>query len=159
MGRQASSKTVPSALFLWAARYHPGMTEPVWLPVSAGELFDKKTILAIKRERMRDAQQLANVARELALLEEIAGKLDTAAVTTQLAQLEADLLAVNSTLWDLENRVRALARAGDHGPAFVQTAQSIYDNNDRRAAIKRRINELLGSALVEEKDHSGPAGR
>jgi hypothetical protein len=135
------------------------MSEPVWVPVSAGELFDKKSILEIKRERMRDAQQLANVARELALLEEIAGKLDTAAQSAALAALQAELLAVNSTLWDLENQVRALARAGDHGAAFVQSAQSIYDNNDRRAAIKRQINALLGSALVEEKDHSGATRR
>jgi len=131
------------------------MTEPVWVPVSAGELVDKITILQIKRDRMTDAQQLANVRRELALLEQTAGKLDTAAVRAQLDALQAQLLAVNSTLWDLENRVRALARAKDHGPDFVASAQSIYDNNDRRAAIKRQINQLLGSALVEEKDHSG----
>jgi hypothetical protein len=131
------------------------MTEPVWVPVSAGELFDKITILQIKRERMTDAQQVANVRRELALLEETAGKLDTLSVRAQLDALQAQLLAVNSTLWDLENRVRALARAGDHGADFVASAQSIYDNNDRRAAVKRQINHLLGSALVEEKDHSG----
>lgn len=131
------------------------MTEPVWVPVSAGELVDKITILQIKRERMTDAQQLANVRRELALLEETAAKLDTAAVRAQLDTLQASLLAVNSTLWDLENKVRAFARAQDHGADFVAAAQSIYDNNDRRAAIKRQINQLLGSAIVEEKDHSG----
>ncbi len=135
------------------------MSEPVWVPVAAGELFDKKSILEIKLERMRDPAQLANVRRELALLEEIAGRLDTAAVAAPLQQLQADLLAVNSTLWDLENRVRALARAADHGRDFVRAAQSIYDNNDRRAALKREINRLLGSALVEEKDHSGGAAR
>lgn len=131
------------------------MTEPVRVPVSVGELFDKITILQIKRERMNNAQQLANVRRELALLEETAATLDAAAVRAQLDALVAQLLAVNSTLWDLENRVRALARAADHGPDFVASAQSIYDNNDKRAAVKRRINELLGSAIVEEKDHSG----
>lgn len=131
------------------------MREPVCVPVSAGELFDKKSILEIKQDRMRDPAQLANVRRELALLGEIAGRLDTAPVAPALADLQAQLFAVNATLWDLENQVRALARAGDHGPAFVAAAQSIYDNNDRRAALKREINGLLGSALVEEKDHSG----
>ncbi len=131
------------------------MSEPVWVPVAQGELFDKITILLIKQERMKDARQLANVGRELGLLQEVAARLDTAAVRPQLEALQAELLAVNGTLWDLENTVRALARAGDHGPAFVAAAQAIYDNNDRRAAIKRRINALLGSALVEEKDHSG----
>jgi hypothetical protein len=131
------------------------MSEPVWVPVSVGELFDKKSILEIKQQRMRDPAQLANVARELALLDAIAGKLDTAGVAQALAGLQQQLFAVNATLWDLENKVRALARAGDHGPGFVASAQSIYDNNDRRAAIKREINRLLGSALVEEKDHSG----
>jgi hypothetical protein len=139
-------------------RYDAVMNEPVWVPVSVGELFDKKSILEIKRERMTDPQQLANVARELGLLEGIVAKLETAAVQGPLDALAAELLAVNSTLWDLENRVRALARAGDEGPAFAQAARSIYAGNDRRAAVKRGINQLLGSALVEEKDHRGTAG-
>lgn len=131
------------------------MSEPAWVPVSLGELFDKQSILRIKQQRMRDPAQLANVGRELALLDSIAAKLDTAAVAQQLAGLQAQLFAVNATLWDLENKVRALARAGDHGAEFLASAQAIYDNNDRRAAIKREINGLLGSVLVEEKDHSG----
>ncbi|MDB5861690.1 MAG: hypothetical protein JWQ76_5379 [Ramlibacter sp.] len=134
------------------------MSEPVWVPVSLGELFDKNSILEIKRARMTDPQQLANVRRELALLEGIASQLETAAVQAQLDALLARLLAVNSELWDLENRVRALARAGDEGPAFVQAARAIHSGNDRRAGVKRSINLLLGSALVEEKDHRGPAG-
>lgn len=131
------------------------MSEPIRVPVSYGELFDKVTILQIKQERMQDAQQLANVGRELALLREVAAGLPTAAVRTQLDALQAQLLTINTTLWDLENTVRALARRQDHGAAFVTAAQSIYDNNDRRAAVKRQINQLLGSPLVEEKDHSG----
>ena len=130
------------------------MNEPVWVPVSVGELFDKISILQIKQQRMKDAAQVANVRRELALLEETAGKLpvrDAAA----LASLREQLFAVNAGLWDLENTVRALSRAGEHGAAFVAAARSIYDGNDRRAAIKRDINRLLGSTLVEEKDHSG----
>ncbi|MBC5765008.1 hypothetical protein [Ramlibacter albus] len=135
------------------------MQEPVWIPAAAGELFDKLTILRIKRERMTDPGQLANVARELTLLEGIAGKLDTQAIAQALDAQVAELQAINGTLWDLENQVRAFARAADHGDGFVAAARSIYSNNDRRAAVKREINRLLGSPLVEEKDHSGGARR
>ena len=132
------------------------MAEPILIPVAAGELFDKKTILEIKRQRIRDPQQLANVERELRLLSGIAdtvlAELDS---PEPLERLESELREINAALWDLENAVRAHEKSGAFGQAFVDTARSIYAGNDRRAAVKRAINLLLNSAIVEEKSHTG----
>lgn len=127
------------------------MSDPLLVPVSAGELFDKKTILAIKRERIADAGKQAHVRRELALLEAVAARMPA---SPELTALQCRLQSVNERLWDLENTVRAFERAGDFGPDFVAAARSIYRGNDERAALKLRINELLGSTLVEAKEHA-----
>src|SRR6478735_10351124 len=103
------------------------MNDPLLIPVSPGELLDKKTILEVKRVRITDAAKLANVEREWALLAGIAKSLlaqvDPA---TGIAALEAELLQVNSAIWDLENTVRACEKSGDFGGEFVATARRIY---------------------------------
>ena len=68
-------------------------------------------------------------------------------------RLTADLKAVNLELWQLEDDIRDCERDGDFGPKFVELARSVYKTNDRRAALKREINTLLGSRLVEEKSY------
>ncbi len=65
---------------------------------------------------------------------------------------------MNERLWDIEDGIRECERAGDFGPKFVELARSVYFNNDHRAAIKRRINMLLGSKLIEEKSYAWPDG-
>ena len=129
------------------------MGEPILIPVSIGELLDKKTILEIKQARIQDPAQLANVERELGLLGSIA-RATLGAAPGEIATLEAQLRAVNETLWDLENAVRACERSGEFGDEFVATARQIYAGNDRRAAIKRQINLLMNSSIVEEKSHT-----
>jgi len=121
------------------------------VPVSAGELIDKITILEIKLERIADAAKRANVSRELELLRSARAELlpsspELTAVTTRLR-------AVNERLWDVENGVRACEAAGDFGDRFVALARSVYVANDERAALKRRINDLVGSTIVEEKSY------
>ena len=131
------------------------MSHPILVPVSTAELFDKKTILEIKRQRVVDSAQLANIEREWALLVSIAGEVLAATADRPAVEaLEAKLFAINSRLWDLENTVRACERAGCFDSAFVQAARGIYAGNDERAAVKRRINALLGSLLIEEKSHT-----
>ena len=71
-----------------------------------------------------------------------------------LAALVAALKAVNESLWDIEDRIRDCERAGDFGAAFIALARSVYRTNDERAGLKRRINELLGSELFEEKSYA-----
>ena len=126
--------------------------EPLLVPVSAGELLDKKTILEIKRERMADASQRANVERELQLLTAIT---DSAfGNDAQLLALQAQLKTVNEQIWDLENKVRVHERQGNFGDDFIRTARTIYATNDQRAALKREVNRHLNSPLVEEKSHT-----
>jgi len=131
------------------------MSAAIQVPVSAGELFDKQTILRIKRERIRDAAKLAHVERELGLLDGIAaGLLQGAPQAAEVQALVGALHAVNAGLWDLENAVRAAEAAECFDTAFIHSARSIYAGNDKRAAIKLRINQLLGSDIVEVKSHT-----
>jgi hypothetical protein len=128
------------------------MTKALSVPVSPGELLDKISILEIKAERIADADKRANVHRELDLLTGLwhAAGLETSEVT----RLRADLRALNESLWDIEDAIRDCERRGDFGERFVELARSVYRTNDRRAAVKRAINEALGSGIVEEKSYA-----
>jgi hypothetical protein len=119
--------------------------------ISAGELIDKVTILEIKLENIRDEAKRANVARELASLIGALGKEigDISAVE----DLRRDLKAVNADLWRIEDDIRAQERAQNFGPEFIALARSVYRVNDRRAELKRQINGITNSALVEEKSY------
>jgi hypothetical protein len=120
------------------------------VPVSWGELLDKITILQIKQERLDDAARRANVTTELAALTAIANAaLADAAVAAPLAALKA----VNESLWEIEDRLRGKEADGSFDAAFIELARAVYFTNDRRAALKRDINRLLHSALVEEKSY------
>jgi len=123
---------------------------PILIPVSAGELVDKITILRVKAARIEEAKR-ANVTKELELLEAVAAR--ELQNVPGLAALTAELEAVNAALWDVEDGKRDCERRKDFGPAFVELARKVYRENDRRAAIKRRINEAAGSDLIEEKSY------
>lgn len=120
------------------------------VPVSWGELVDKITILEIKSDRMRDEQKLANVRKELALLTE---KLGSHASNAELGRLSKELYDVNATLWDIEDDIRECENAGDFGEKFIALARSVYIRNDKRAELKREVNAVLGSELIEEKSY------
>jgi hypothetical protein len=122
----------------------------ILVPVSAGELLDKVTILRVKAERIDPAKR-ANVVKELELLEAVAGR--ELPDTPELRACTEELAAVNAALWDIEDGKRECERRQDFGPAFIRLARAVYVENDRRAAIKRRINEAVGSDLVEEKSY------
>ena len=122
------------------------------IPSSLGDVADRITILTIKSERMRDAAKLANVRKELA---EISGAFFGAvARAPEFDALFTRLKAVNEQLWEIEDAIRLCEAKGDFGPEFIRLARSVYQTNDLRAAIKREINTLLGSDLVEEKSYT-----
>jgi hypothetical protein len=121
-------------------------------PCSLGELIDKVTILRIKTERIGEPDKLANVGRELNLLERLAR--EHGACEPPIDLMTDQLAAVNERLWTIEDALRACEREGDFGPRFVALARSVYCENDTRAAIKRAINTLASSALVEEKSYA-----
>lgn len=118
--------------------------------VSWGELVDKLTILEIKERRLSSPSAVANVRRELAVLRAAVRGVEPAA---ELAALKAKLTAINEKLWQIEDDIRAKEAAGTFDEAFIQLARAVYFNNDRRAGLKREINQLLNSDLVEEKQH------
>jgi hypothetical protein len=120
-------------------------------PISAGELVDKITILRVKAQRIGDPVKEANVRKELALLETTAREHLPQSVA--IARLTEELTAVNAALWDIEDGKRDCERRQDFGPDFVALARRVYIDNDRRAAIKRAINEAAGSEIVEEKSY------
>jgi tetratricopeptide (TPR) repeat protein len=130
---------------------HVAPTVPLMAPISVGELIDKIVILEIKAARMTDPEKLVQVAKELNLLNQI----DFAAADRrrEINALKDELKHVNEALWDIEDRIRECERAQEFGPVFVQLARDVYRTNDRRAALKRRINEVSGSAIVEMKVH------
>ena len=119
--------------------------------ISAGELVDKITILEIKSERIADPAKLANVRRELGVLAAVRDR--EVASSSQLAALTAELRQANEALWQVEDDIRDCEQRQDFGPRFIELARSIYRHNDRRAALKRSINDLLGSRLTEEKSY------
>jgi hypothetical protein len=69
------------------------------------------------------------------------------------ASLVTELKSINESLWRTEDDIRTCEREGDFGLRFIELSRSVYETNDRRAAIKRRINERLGSEIVEEKSY------
>jgi hypothetical protein len=121
------------------------------IPVSPGELLDKISILEIKAARLTDAGKLNSVRFELELLRN--ARENHPGLAGEFAADAAALKAINESLWDVEDRIRDCERRGDFGDAFVEFARSIYRLNDRRADVKRRINERTLSAIREEKSH------
>jgi uncharacterized small protein (DUF1192 family) len=122
----------------------------VLAPISVGELIDKITILRIKSDKIRAAAAHKNVSNELARLMQIRAGLELA---TDLGGLEEQLLEVNLRLWNVEDDLRDLERRRDFGERFVDLARSVYTLNDRRAALKREINTVTSSAIIDEKSY------
>ena len=127
------------------------------VPVSWGELLDKITILELKARLIPEGPARANVTRELDALREVAAPAldadENHATADHLGPLLDALRATNAALWQIEDDIRVKEAQGRFDDQFVALARSVYVTNDERARIKRRINDLLGSALVEEKHH------
>jgi uncharacterized protein DUF6165 len=127
------------------------MTTPI-VQVSWGELIDKMTILEIKEQRLTSPEAVANVRRELATLVSVAH--DILLQRPDLASIKKQLRSVNEALWDIEDKMRAKEAAKSFDQQFVDLARSVYLNNDKRGNLKRQINALLDSELVEEKQYT-----
>jgi hypothetical protein len=123
----------------------------IMVPVSPGELLDKITILRIKVARIQEAAKLSNVKLELTLLEQTWR--DSGCATAAVSADERALHAVNERLWDIEDRIREKEAHQSFDRDFIELARSVYVCNDERAAVKKRINQQLGSRLVEEKSY------
>ncbi len=120
-------------------------------PISPGELLDKLSILQIKLTRMAEPAKLANVKREHELLNGVWRSAN--ADSERLSELTEGLRKVNEALWDIEDAIREEEAMGRFGQRFIELARSVYFRNDERSALKRQINELLGSEIIEEKSY------
>ena len=118
------------------------------IEVSNGEIVDKLTIIEIKLENITNQQKLSNLRLEYEVLDQ--------AVASLIAKdhpLYIELLEINKKLWVIEDRIRELEKNKDFGEEFVRVARSVYFTNDIRSEVKRKINELTNSALMEEKSY------
>jgi hypothetical protein len=118
-------------------------------PISWGELIDKITILEIKSVKIASESARANVVKELRLLQNIAGTI----ACSEISSLQTELKAINSALWTIEDVIREKDRRKEFDEAFIELARSVYNCNDQRALIKRKINEILRSEIFEEKSY------
>ena len=125
--------------------------QDILVPISPGELLDKITILRIKSERMEDPAKLANVRLELNLLEKTWQ--ETVGAAGDVSADERALKNVNERLWDIEDRIRDKEAVQTFDRDFIELARAVYIANDERAAIKKRVNQKLGSRIVEEKSY------
>ena len=123
------------------------------IEVSNGEVLDKYSILLIKSERITDPTALKNVQRELRSLQAAVDAIRSQEFSGTLPTLQDQLMEVNTQLWEVEDVLRGLEKSQDFGSSFVAAARSVYQLNDRRAAVKKEINLLTGSIIVEEKSY------
>ena len=121
------------------------------IEVAPGELIDKITILEIKLARMGTRRSSGNVQREYAVLTRVA---DVVLTSPEITMLRSELKSINEMLWQIEDDIRERERRQDFGPDFVRLARAVYRTNDERARVKREINRLLNSTLVEEKAYA-----
>jgi len=118
------------------------------LEVSNGEIADKLTIIEIKLQKIKDVTKLSNIKNEYEVVNQAMGT-----IMEKSHPLYLQLYEINSRLWVIEDHVRDLERARDFGDDFIQTARSVYFINDERSEVKRKINEITGSKLFEEKSY------
>ena len=119
------------------------------IEVSIGELYDKITILRIKKDRMTDTDKLENINKELKYLEHKLINNDPV-----IDNLTKELFDVNSMLWDIDNNKRRCEAENNFGWGFIQLARDVYFYNDKRAEIKRKINLHTNSDVIEEKEYT-----
>lgn len=119
----------------------------IFVPISLGELYDKISILEIKRTVIVDSNKLANINKELELLNKISENypLDN--------ELYLQLKKINRDLWNVEDQLRIREKDSNFNEAFISLARSVYYHNDERARVKREINNKYGSSIIEEKSY------
>jgi hypothetical protein len=123
----------------------------IYAEISVGELLDKISILEIKQKNLKDNEKIKIVNKELESLNMTLKKDVT--MTEEIQSLYQDLKKINSMLWDIEDGKRDCERNKDFGDKFIELARSVYIENDNRAKIKNKINQLSGSNISEVKSY------
>ena len=123
----------------------------IFAEISVGELLDKISILEIKQKNLKDTEKTKIVTKELESLNNTLK--NDVSITDEIKSLYNDLKAINSKLWDIEDGKRKCERNKDFGEKFIELARSVYIENDNRAKIKNKINQLSGSNISEVKSY------
>tara|TARA_B100001093_G_C26569485_1_gene902323 strand:+ start:464 stop:856 length:393 start_codon:yes stop_codon:yes gene_type:complete len=126
------------------------MANAIKIDIGIGELVDKITILEIKRARIKSPEKLKNIEHELSLLNNVKAQLMQ---TTESDLLEEALKQINEKLWDIEDSIRRCESKKQFDETFIELARAVYFTNDKRSDIKRQINQLQGSQIIEEKSY------
>ena len=119
--------------------------------ISAGELFDKISILEIKLEKIQDNESKIEINKEYEILRKVQNS--NIKITEKLENLFKKLKNVNLSLWNIENKIRTCEKNNDFNEHFIQLAREIYLNNDKRAKIKSEISGILNSNIKEIKQY------
>ena len=120
--------------------------------LSVGELIDKITILQLKMKFIKNKEQLNNIRNELGTLKPLLKENNLE--TPKINELFAELYEINLELWKIEDKIREKERQSDFKDEFISLARSVYFTNDKRAEIKKKINLISGSELIEEKSYA-----
>ena len=126
------------------------LTAPL-IPISWGELIDKITILEIKQINITSVSALSNINKELDFLNQILNKNHD--INELIKLLKQQLLDINKCLWDVEDDIREKDLKQEFDQNFIELARRVYRLNDERAKLKKSINQILNSELVEEKSY------
>jgi hypothetical protein len=121
----------------------------IHVQIGVGELADRLTILALKQSNARTQEQRARIRHELRLLSRARDRVGLA--SPALDREIASLRRINGALWRIEDELRACERRRDFGPHFIRLARAVYRHNDRRAQVKRKLDDRHGSTMREEK--------
>lgn len=126
-------------------------TNNILVPISVGELIDKISILKIKKKKITNKIKQKNIIKELNFLEKIYKS--NFKKNKKLKYYEKQLIKINNILWEIENKIRNCESKKNFKKTFIYLARSVYVNNDKRSKIKRKINTLTRSTLIEEKSY------
>ena len=120
--------------------------------ISAGELLDKISILEIKIQKITDKNNLNEVKKEYEILKHT--QKNHVESSDKIEDLFNSIKEVNLTLWNIEDEIRVCEKNKDFGKEFIELARAVYLTNDKRAKIKSKINEIVGSNIKEIKEYA-----
>ena len=121
------------------------------VPVSIGELFDKISILDIKTKKIKNKDDLKLMKYELSKLRKIVKSKGLTSIN--IKNKYQSLKSINEKLWNIENKKRKCEKLKKFDKSFINLARKVYIYNDKRARLKKDINDLSGSSIVEIKLH------
>ena len=122
------------------------------IEVSVGELFDKISILEIKKEKIKDTEKLKFIDNEYSILKDQLKK--NVESDEKLNQMYQSLKDLNFKLWEIEDDKRKCEKNKDFGERFIQLSRDVHFLNDNRAKIKLEINNYSGSEIKEIKEYT-----